>query len=94
MVQPGCSGDLECRLANPIQPTWRSHPRTIIAGDWNQTIPRSTQPYEMAELLETRHSIDHLAHSPDLIATSVTAWSARDSQLGDRFGVHVHLGAR
>ena len=86
--------------------------RTIIAGDWNQGVPRLTQPYEMFDLLETafrdwsiatqgplletRQSIDHLAHSADLTATSVTAWSNHDPELGrltDHFGIQVHLTA-
>jgi endonuclease/exonuclease/phosphatase family metal-dependent hydrolase len=62
-----------------------SYRRTVVPGDFNQRIPRTTQPVHVADLLGDALTdfevptamvsgpqlIDHIAHSPDLASAAV-----------------------
>lgn len=83
---------LECCLQLAELPT---EPRSILAGDFNQRIPKSRQPIRVATALDLalkrstpwtagdrdgRQLIDHIATSRDLAGAAVTSWPGKDSQ--------------
>lgn len=86
--------------------------RTVVIGDYNQTIPKTRAPQRIYDALENAIlsslsvptvgkiapldilAIDHLAHTNDLYAKSVTGLSNLDSQgreISDHFGLHIIL---
>lgn len=85
--------------------------RTLLLGDFNQTIPRSRAPQALHDKLVAlmsphlrvatggtisglaHRAIDHLAHSHDLEAVSVTPLPDRDGE-GRRLSDHVGLVIR
>ena len=85
---------------------------SIRLGDFNQRIPRGTQPVKAFEALQdalasrfvvatagvtdsrSREAIDHLAHTPDLVAAVRGELPSREPEgprLSDHFGLLVDI---
>lgn len=78
----------------------------VVAGDFNQRIPRGRQPMAVAESLAAAfsglrlatdgadpHLIDHVAHSADLVVADLSLMPSRDAEgnLSDHLGVRATL---
>ena len=89
------------------------HGPCLVAGDFNQRIPRSRQPREVAEMLEEAFSgyaiatageqaetgrtlIDHIAISPYMQCSEITAWRGDEEgkKMSDHDGVSADVSFR